>query len=977
MTDDKQEKPPIAHEKEGEVSLEEFLRKKAEIDKAIRDRFQRTISVMFTDVVASTEFFETHGDIEGRFMIQRYNDLLRPVIQKHNGKIIKTLGDGLMVVFGKPADGAHAAIEMQKVLAAENQGKRPVNQIWIRIGIHHGLGIVETHDVYGDVVNTSARICSAAKRGDILVSRDLINAIQGEPSIAHEFAGAKSFKGKVAPLDVHRILWDPQQEAALRRAALSEEKEEQPEATVLRIEYSLRGEKIRIHAGLTRGTLQAAVAVHEIAYRENEIKSLVEQIVSIRSSLNQQGETSRENPAQLKDLAKNLYEILVPRGLEALISIHPVQTLVIAIEDTLAFVPWELLHDGDNFLCLKYSMGRSPAIPEQATARQRPLRKEPLQMAVVVDPPGNLPTHEAQGINFEKDLKKGAGSRMSVSLLSREATCGFLRTHLADYDLFHFSGHFQYDSTDPSLSGFLLADGKFEAGWLPSISRTQPLPSLVFADARQWRRSPEVSPGTRLSGLASSFIRAGARHYIGTTTDLPDRSSASFAEVFYSRLLQSHPVGEALRQARLHCIRRYGDENLVWASYVLYGDPHFVYFPYSGVAGTLPTGEIVPFVKRKPVLAAGILLVIGTIAFSLYWYRPLTDTRTPGEVPRPSPTHHIPGPREKAAPPGEPFPAETPAAVAKPKPVGPPTEVTTAARLQEVDAALAEIGRKMGILDFCFKTVGAFQHSPVCRSVCLDVHKRHQQVKNLLEEVLGQQAASGPEGTSSEGAATILAEINKRAATIPSVAPCPDLPPVTSAPIREPPTALPSNVYVDDDQGTRTYFDDAGNILSSVRIGPPTTQSFPGSSTNVPSSSILPSVPSPASDRAAISTPRGGSYGRETREGIDTEGDIPKTVGTRQPAPPGDLQGKASPDGSSSKSIPSPRDKHRKLPVTPDMKSRSREQEKSVPVSPRRQKEKKGTQAKAARRDSSASQAAKEDPSTDAARPLPPRRPRN
>ena len=82
---------------EQECPIEGFLRQRAEIEQTIRERFQREITVMFTDIASSTQFYEVYGDIEGRSMIQRHNDLLVPIIEKHGGRLLRALGDGLMV----------------------------------------------------------------------------------------------------------------------------------------------------------------------------------------------------------------------------------------------------------------------------------------------------------------------------------------------------------------------------------------------------------------------------------------------------------------------------------------------------------------------------------------------------------------------------------------------------------------------------------------------------------------------------------------------------------------------------------------------------------------------------------------------------------------------------------------------------------------------------------------------------------------
>ena len=58
--------------------LDEILRKRKELDEIIDTRFKRPVTILFTDIVGSTKFFSTRGDVEGRLMIKRHNDLLTP-----------------------------------------------------------------------------------------------------------------------------------------------------------------------------------------------------------------------------------------------------------------------------------------------------------------------------------------------------------------------------------------------------------------------------------------------------------------------------------------------------------------------------------------------------------------------------------------------------------------------------------------------------------------------------------------------------------------------------------------------------------------------------------------------------------------------------------------------------------------------------------------------------------------------------------
>ena len=96
--------------------LDEILRKRKELDDLIDTRFKRPVVILFTDIVGSTTFFSTRGDIEGRAMIQRHNDALIPLLPHFQGKLVKTIGDALMASFEEPSKAVACAVKMQELM---------------------------------------------------------------------------------------------------------------------------------------------------------------------------------------------------------------------------------------------------------------------------------------------------------------------------------------------------------------------------------------------------------------------------------------------------------------------------------------------------------------------------------------------------------------------------------------------------------------------------------------------------------------------------------------------------------------------------------------------------------------------------------------------------------------------------------------------------------------------------------------------
>jgi class 3 adenylate cyclase/tetratricopeptide (TPR) repeat protein/CHAT domain-containing protein len=606
---------------EQEGSIEEFLRKRAEIEQTIREKFQREITVMFTDIASSTEFYETYGDITGRAMIQRHNDLLGPIFEQHGGKVLRALGDGLMVAFECPADGARAAIAVQSTLAAENRDKKPQEQIWVKAAIHHGSGIVEKDDVYGDMINTLARMCGVARKGDILVSQAYVDLVRDEPDISYDYVGVKNFRGKSIPVDVYRIIWDPAQMEDLKRSTQGDGAYLESFDGNLLLHYTIQGERLRLVVCPNGRQAQAVKQVREFPYREAEIRNTVEDIEQCLLAVDPRGRLPEASLLRLKELGNALRGMLIPDDIDRFIHESQSRHLILQIEDNLVYIPWELLHTGEQFFCIRYSMGRTVFATQQPLAGSRDLNRRPLKMLIIADPKGDLPASKAEGISVQRDLNRsGTSNALSADLHTHDVRSEILKARLADYDLLHYAGHFDYVHEDPSQSGVLLSDGKFEIGRLLGLARGFPLPSLIFTNACQSGRTDRWSTEERLYSLANAFLVAGVRHYIGGTRDLFDRLSAAFAVEFYRQLVTHQTVGEALRLARIQSIRRFGEENLTWASYVLYGDPSFCYFTGDTQSAKPSHGHETG--RRKKVLlaaAAALLITVAALVLGHLW----------------------------------------------------------------------------------------------------------------------------------------------------------------------------------------------------------------------------------------------------------------------------------------------------------------------------------------------------------------------
>lgn len=178
----------------------------------------RDTTLLFSDIIGITKYFDAHGDMAGRKRIQKHNELLFPVIQRNNGTVIKTIGDAIMAYFDQADDGVRAAMEMQRTLDAANRPyKDDEDRIQIRIGLHSGKCIIENQDVFGDAVNVASRVCSKAGAQEILVS-SFTRSQLGESLGATRFHSATELKGKSSDFKLFAVQWDPSRVPVTARA---------------------------------------------------------------------------------------------------------------------------------------------------------------------------------------------------------------------------------------------------------------------------------------------------------------------------------------------------------------------------------------------------------------------------------------------------------------------------------------------------------------------------------------------------------------------------------------------------------------------------------------------------------------------------------------------------------------------------------------------------------------------------------------
>lgn len=169
-----------------------------------RDR--TTLTILFTDVVGSTELGAERGDEHAQAILGRSAALASEAVGDNGGSVVKSLGDGLLCTFRGPRAAIAAAIAVQGA-HAQWQAEDGADSVPVRIGIHTGEVDESDEDVHGEAVNAAARICAAADRGQILISSTARGAAGSGAGLNFSKPQQFDLKGFPAPFELSAVNW--------------------------------------------------------------------------------------------------------------------------------------------------------------------------------------------------------------------------------------------------------------------------------------------------------------------------------------------------------------------------------------------------------------------------------------------------------------------------------------------------------------------------------------------------------------------------------------------------------------------------------------------------------------------------------------------------------------------------------------------------------------------------------------------------
>jgi adenylate cyclase len=164
---------------------------------------------MYTDMVGYTALGQRNESLS-LALVEEQRKLIRPILARHNGREIKTMGDAFLVEFPNATDSVRCAYDIQRAIREFNLALASDKRIHLRIGIHLGEVVESQGDISGDAVNVASRIYPLAEDGGVCLTRQIYDQVRGKFELPQVSLGPKPLKNVSEPMEVFKLVmpWD-------------------------------------------------------------------------------------------------------------------------------------------------------------------------------------------------------------------------------------------------------------------------------------------------------------------------------------------------------------------------------------------------------------------------------------------------------------------------------------------------------------------------------------------------------------------------------------------------------------------------------------------------------------------------------------------------------------------------------------------------------------------------------------------------
>ena len=172
------------------------------------DERRRLAAILAADMVGYSRLME--ADESGTIARQNFHraELIDPKITEHNGRIVKTTGDGLLVEFASVVDAVKCAVEIQSAIAERESDASDNDRLMYRMGINIGDIVIQDDDIFGDGVNVAARIEGLCQPGEVCLSGAAYDQVSGKLDFSFENLGQRKVKNINKRIQIYRANLD-------------------------------------------------------------------------------------------------------------------------------------------------------------------------------------------------------------------------------------------------------------------------------------------------------------------------------------------------------------------------------------------------------------------------------------------------------------------------------------------------------------------------------------------------------------------------------------------------------------------------------------------------------------------------------------------------------------------------------------------------------------------------------------------------
>jgi class 3 adenylate cyclase len=189
------------------LSLTEVVRLQNQLSAILARRFERSLALVFSDVVGSTPYFARFGDEAGRRLQQQHFDLLAAAYAGTDGRTLDTAGDSALLAFSNVEAATETLVRFQKSLS-DLICRLPIDRHWAtRSGIHWGPVLTDGTVIAGDTVNLCAKVAASARPGEIRLTKAAFHELPNRIRLVCHTLGMVSLGNPSRSMELMELSW--------------------------------------------------------------------------------------------------------------------------------------------------------------------------------------------------------------------------------------------------------------------------------------------------------------------------------------------------------------------------------------------------------------------------------------------------------------------------------------------------------------------------------------------------------------------------------------------------------------------------------------------------------------------------------------------------------------------------------------------------------------------------------------------------